>query len=173
MARRFPMNFCPVCAAPLQRADRNGQVRPVCPRCDFVHFCDPKVAAVVVVEQDSKVLLARRAVNPEKGQWAFPGGFVECDEDPREAAMRECLEETGLEVEVTGLVDLFFGRQDSVIVLVFGARPVGGMLTAADDVDQVAFFGHDQSPELAFDSTREVMRRWQERQSPDFQSTTA
>lgn len=166
MARHYPMNFCPVCATPLERREKAGKVRPVCPNCRFVHFCDPKVAAITLIEQGGRVLLVRRAVGPAKGKWTLPGGFVDCNEDPRQAAARECREEMGLEVEIAGLIDLYYGKahvDGASIVILYAGRLVGGSPAAEDDVDALCFFASDELPELAFPSTQEILARWQAR----------
>jgi 8-oxo-dGTP diphosphatase len=157
------MNYCPVCATPLERRDVYGKERATCPHCNFIHFCDPKVAAVTLIERDGAVLLTRRAMNPAKGQWTLPGGFVDCGEDPRDAAARECLEEIGVQVEITGLVDLYYGKthiDGADIVIVYAGRLTSGRLVASDDVDAAAFFGPDDLPELAFPSTRQILTQW-------------
>jgi 8-oxo-dGTP diphosphatase len=93
-------NFCPRCGTPVRHEERFGKVRPVCPQCDWICFVDPKVAAAVLIEQDGRVLLVRRAGEPFRGLWTLPAGFINGGEDPAEAAARECLEETGLSVRV-------------------------------------------------------------------------
>jgi 8-oxo-dGTP diphosphatase len=166
MARQYPMNYCPVCATPLEHRLVYGKERAACPHCNFIHFCDPKVAAVALIERDGAVLLTRRALNPAKGRWTLPGGFVDCGEDPRDAAVRECREETGLQVEITGLVDLYYGKthiDGAEIVIVYDARLVGGTLVARDDADAAAFFGPDELPELGFPSTEQILAQWQSR----------
>ncbi len=164
------MNYCPVCATPLEQRLVYGKERPACPRCDFVHYCDPKVAAVALIEQDGVVLLTRRGTNPAKGRWTLPGGFVDCGEDPRDAAVRECMEETGLEVEITGLVDLYYGKthiDGAEIVIVYKGRLIGGTLVARDEVDAAAFFDSESLPELAFPSTEQILDRWRNQGSTD------
>jgi len=86
-------------------------VRPVCPQCRWIYFIDPKVAAAVLVEEDGRVLLVRRAGEPFRGLWTLPAGFVNGGEDPAEAAARECLEETGLNVHVTRVLDVIAGLE--------------------------------------------------------------
>ncbi len=164
MARQYPINYCPVCAARLERREKHGAIRPVCPSCSYVHFYDPKVAAITLIEQNGQVLLARRAMNPARGRWTLPGGFVECEEDPRETAIRECREELGLEVEITRLIDLYYGKaheSGASIVIVYAGRLAGGTPAPGDDVDAVAFFGPQELPELAFASTRRILAEWQ------------
>ena len=96
--REQPIRFCPHCGIAVETREFAGKERPVCPQCDWVYFPDPKVAAGVLVIQDDKVLLVRRVMKPQRGYWGIPAGFVDAFEDPARAAERECLEETGLEV---------------------------------------------------------------------------
>jgi ADP-ribose pyrophosphatase YjhB (NUDIX family) len=135
----------------------------VCPSCGRIHFRDPKVAAAVLLERDGKVLLVRRANVPEQGKWSLPAGFVDDGEDPALAAERECLEETGLRVKVTGLMDVIFGkehRRGASIVIVYRAEVEGGSLAPKDDADLAGFFGPEELPPLAFEATRQVLARW-------------
>ena len=160
------MNYCPRCGHPL--ADRiafDKKLRRVCDRCGFVHFRDPKVAVAVFVAQEGKVLLVRRRMQPGRGKWALPAGFVDYGEDPREAAVREVEEETGVRVALAELVDVLPGDtpgQGATIVIVYAARVLDGVVKAQDDVDEAAFFAPDALPELAFASTRMVIERWLE-----------
>ncbi|GAP15499.1 ADP-ribose pyrophosphatase [Longilinea arvoryzae] len=137
-----------------------GAQRPVCPACGWRYFADPKVAAAVVVLVDELVLLDRRVNEPNRGKWSMPAGFVDAYEDPARAAERECFEETGLQVHVTGLLDVLAGREHSHgadILIVYMAEIVGGVLQAGDDADEVGFFPLDHLPPLAFDSARRVL----------------
>ncbi len=152
--------FCPLCGHALEMGERFGKHRPVCPVCGWAYFVDPKVAAAAVVLEKGCVLLTRRVNEPQRGLWSLPAGFVDAFEDPARAAERECWEETGLRVEVSGLMQVFSGREHphgADIVLVYCARWVGGNLVAGDDADQVAFFARDQLPPLAFHVTQQVL----------------
>jgi len=167
LSRTLELNFCPRCGGALEDREAFGRVRRYCPACDLIVFRDLKVAAGVLVMRGGEVLLVRRRMNPRQGTWTFPAGFVDCDEDPAEAAARECWEETGLEVEITGLVDVVAGREHehgAHIVIVYRARLVGGEPRADDDVDRVAFFALDELPPLAFRATQIVLDRWRESQ---------
>ena len=164
------MNYCPVCGAQLERRQAaGGRERPACPQCRFVHYRDPKVAAITLIEQKGRVLLTRRAFNPAKGRWTLPGGFVDGGEDPRIAAVRECREETGLEIEIGDLLDVFYGKahaDGAEILLVYRGTIVGGESGAGDDVDAIGFFSADALPELAFDSTQEILGNWKAQLTP-------
>jgi 8-oxo-dGTP diphosphatase len=171
LSRVLELNYCPRCGRALEDREAFGRVRRFCPACDMIIFRDPKVAAGVLVEREGKVLLVRRRLNPRQGTWTFPAGFVEFDEDPAEAAVRECREETGLEVEVADLLDVIAGREHehgASIVVIYRARVVGGELRADDDVDQVAFFALNELPPLAFRATRVALDKWRDSQSCHF-----
>lgn len=131
--------------------------RRVCPQCGYVHFTDPKVGVGVAVVEDGRILLVRRAMNPERGKWSLPAGYVDQGDDPRLTAAREAHEETGLIVEVTELIDVFHnppGSGGASIFILYQARRVGGELAAGDDADDAQFFAPDELPELAFASTQ-------------------
>ena len=156
-----PINFCQVCGARLERRESFGRLRPFCPSCGRVHFSDPKVAAAVLVEQDGQVLMVRRINVPQQGKWTSPAGFVEADEDPEQAAVRECLEETGLHVRIIGLLDVLFGLEHprgASIVILYRGEVLGGSLSPKDDADAVGFFEPDELPPLAFEATRKAVR---------------
>ena len=154
-----PFIYCPLCATPLVQKKQMGEVRPTCPNCGWVHYEDPKVAAGVLAVENGRVLLVRRTMDPHAGQWSIPAGFVNAFEDPARAAVRECLEETGLQAEVEELFDLLTGRERSRgadIFLVYCVHIIGGDLCAADDADGAAWYLLDALPELAFNSTKKI-----------------
>jgi len=135
-------------------------VRPVCPQCGWIYFIDPKVAAAVLVEQDGRVLLVRRVNEPFRGLWTLPAGFVNGSEDPAEAAARECLEETGLSVRVTRVLDVIAGREHergADFIIVYQAEVISGELVPADDADAAEWFTRDDLPPLAFKATQKVL----------------
>jgi len=142
-----------------------GRPRPVCPACGYIHFEDPKVAAAVIVEREGKILLVRRIYDPEEGKWSLPAGFVDGGEDPQLAAVRECLEETGLTVRILGLFDVIYGLEHArgaSIVIVYRAAVEAGTLTPGDDAADAAFFDASDLPPLAFRATERAVHRWAE-----------
>ena len=154
------INFCPRCGSAVTQAERFGRLRTDCPACGWIYFPDPKVAAAVLVEQEGRVLLVRRAIDPARGLWTLPAGFVDAGEDPALAAERECLEETGLVVRITGLKEVLFGQEHpggAHILIVYYARVVSGEPAANDDVDQAAYFSRSDLPPLAFKTTRKLL----------------
>jgi len=153
--------FCPRCATLLNYEERFGKVRPVCPKCGWIHFVDPKVAAAVLVTQGERVLLVRRVNEPFRGMWTLPAGFVNGGEDPAEAAERECLEETGLSVRVKRVYEIVSGREHprgADFVIVYEAEVLGGEMAASDDADAVEWFDRSNLPRLAFLATQKVLQ---------------
>lgn len=153
-------NFCPRCATPVTHEQRFGAMREICPKCGWIHFVDPKVAAGVLVIAATRVLLVRRVNEPYRGLWTLPAGFVNGGEDPAEAAARECLEETGLSVKVTRVFDIVAGREHprgADFVIVYQAEVIGGEMKADDDADAVEWFDKQHLPPLAFRATRKVL----------------
>lgn len=147
------VHYCVRCGAAVQRQPRFGRVRPVCPRCGWVFFPDPKVAVTVLILQDGHVLLVQRGNEPRQGCWTLPGGFMDAGEDPLHAAERECLEETGLYVRVTHLLQVIHPKREvpgADLVLYYRAEPYSGEIQAGDDAAQVRFFSLTDLPELAF-----------------------
>ena len=152
--------YCPRCAAELVQAVRFGRQRLTCPSCDWVYFADPKVAVAGLLIQDREVLLVQRVNDPFRGSWTLPAGFVDAGEDPRQALARECLEETGLIVEVTSLLDVVAGAEHARgadILIVYRIQSTSGSLCAGDDAGQAAFFALDRLPPLAFASTIKII----------------
>jgi ADP-ribose pyrophosphatase YjhB (NUDIX family) len=158
------LNYCPQCGHALEDKEAFGRVRRHCPACDRVIFRDHKVAAGVLVAQSDKVLLVRRRMGARQGAWSFPAGFVEFGEEPAAAAVRECYEETGLEVRVTGLHAVVGPEPAGMasVIIVYRARIVGGELEPGDDVDKVGFFDQDDLPPLAFRATRIALEKWRD-----------
>jgi ADP-ribose pyrophosphatase YjhB (NUDIX family) len=153
--------FCPRCAGRLEdRVLKEGDPeRLVCGDCGFVMYLGPKLVAGAIAELDGGIVLIQRAIEPGYGKWTFPGGFVERGEIAEEAAARETLEETGLEVETTGIVGLYTYEGQIPAIAVFSARVTGGEPIPLDETLAVKSFPRDGLPwaELAFPSTGDAL----------------
>lgn len=154
--------FCPGCGFPLARTESAGKVRPVCSKCRRIIYYDPKVAAVVVVARDDRVLMVRRANQPGYGLWSVPGGYVDRGEVVEAAAAREVREETGLVVAIGGLLGLFSQAGNPVIVAAFAGVETGGLLRAGPETLAVDFFPQDALPPLAFPRDAQMLNLWAE-----------
>jgi len=160
MSRDKDIKYCPRCGTQVGYEEKFGMLRAVCPQCRWIHFLDPKVAAAVLIEQDGRILLVRRANEPFRGLWSLPAGFINGGEDPAEAAARECLEETGLCVRIMRVLDVIAGREHergADFIIVYQAEIVSGELLPADDADAVDWFTRDKLPPLAFNATQKVL----------------
>jgi 8-oxo-dGTP diphosphatase len=161
MVRDDFVKFCPHCGAEVMHEEKFGTLRPVCPQCGWIYFQDPKVAAAVLIEDGSRVLLVRRSNEPFRGMWTLPAGFINGGEDPAEAAVRECREETGLSVRVKRVHDIISGREHergADFIIVYLAEIVGGDLSPSDDADAAEWFERSSLPPLAFKATEKVLR---------------
>ncbi|MBX2999444.1 MAG: NUDIX domain-containing protein [Caldilineaceae bacterium] len=170
MAKNY--RYCPYCAADLVEIYRFDQIRPVCPACGFVQFQDPKVAVIALVIYEERVLLVRRGVEPAKGRWALPGGYMDADEMPAAALQREIAEEVGLTIQLDALIAIYpmtNGEGQPIgIVLAYAASPTGlsTIITVGDDVAEAGWFGPTEIPDdLAFESTTTLIGVWRERLS--------
>ncbi|MDE2818802.1 MAG: NUDIX domain-containing protein [Chloroflexota bacterium] len=155
-------NFCPTCGNALARQRHSGRERPYCLNCAAPIYFDPKVAVVVFLERNDEVLLIRRAVDPGKGKWALPAGFVDYDEAPEDAAARETLEETSLQVRIDKLLEVFPRKDDGLadIVIAYSASILSGEARAGDDADEVGWFSRDSLPTLVFYPSITLTARW-------------
>ncbi len=151
--------FCVECGHELMMVPVEGAPRPKCPSCGWVLWEDPKlVAAVLVVNDGGAVLLGRRGPGAGEGRWSFPAGFVNRGERIEDAARREVLEETGLEVELGPLLLLRSERGSPVALAVYTARVTSGTPTPGDEMVELGWFEPGSVPELAFEHDAEVLR---------------
>lgn len=155
--------FCPTCGGALEkRSLKAGDPdRLVCSACGFVFYLDPKVAVgTIIADENSNLVLVRRAIEPGFGLWVFPGGFVDRGEELPKAAIREAREESGLDVRLDRLVNIYSYPEAAVIIVVYAATVMGGQLCADEECSEVRLFTPDEVPwdELAFRSTREALR---------------
>ena len=155
--------FCPYCGEKVVEKSFGERKHSYCQTCDVILYENPlpAVAALVLNHQD-QLLLVKRSVEPAKGKWCLPGGFIEVDESVEEAVLRELEEETGIKGEIEGLIDFFSqkGRYYSAI-LIFGykVKILGGEVKAGDDAQDVGFFGLDALPPIAFLSHQRLMEK--------------
>lgn len=162
--------YCPFCRADLQTRripEPDGPERRVCGACGFVDWNNSKPSASGIVEDHKgRVLLARRVIEPARGCWDVPGGFLEPGEHPEQGVVRELREETGLAVQVERLVGVYMDIYGSGAVhtlnFYYLCRARGGTPLGADDVGEVAWFAAEDLPDnLAFQNTRDALRDWQ------------
>jgi ADP-ribose pyrophosphatase YjhB (NUDIX family) len=169
------VRFCSRCGGELAFGPIEGEERErlACPSCGFVCYVNPRlVVTTLPVTESGEVILIRRGIAPGLGQWAQPGGFLEIDETVRDAAIRETLEETGLEVEPGAIVGLYSSVPAAVVVVVFESRIVGGAPTITRESLETRLFAPDAIPwpDIAFETSSRALRDWVARVRPDLPS---
>ena len=160
-----PYKFCPVCGAALEprvlKATEPKRLVCTSSGCGFVFYLDPKIAVGTVIRMpDDKIVLVRRAIEPGYGKWVFPGGYVDRGEEITLAALREAREESGLEVTIDRLINIYSYAGRTPIIVVYAASYVSGELVVDDEGLEARAFGPDEIPwtELAFRSTNDALR---------------
>jgi ADP-ribose pyrophosphatase YjhB (NUDIX family) len=157
------IKFCPRCGTAVIEKIHSGRLRPTCPQCEWVYFPDPKVAVAVLINNKDQVLLVQRKYDPQKGLWTLPSGFIDSGEDPKSAAERECVEETGLKIKDIRLLDVIFSQvhpRGASILILYQAKVLSGDLIPGDDANQAAYFSLNDLPPLAFASTRQILAKY-------------
>lgn len=142
-------HYCYQCGSELEVRLLDHREREACPRCGWVHYLQLKVGAAVIIEQNGKLLLLRRAHEPWAGSWNIVAGYVEADEDPKDAAVREVREETGLDVEISDLLKTYYFNDDprgNGIVFVYKAEKISGTLRINDEATDARYFAYDELP---------------------------
>lgn len=159
------MKFCSECAHPVDLRVPEGDNRPrfVCAQCDAIHYQNPKlvVGSIPVWEQDGelKILLCKRAIEPRRGYWTLPAGFMENAETTAQAAIRETEEEAGAHVELGELFTLLNVAQVHQVHLFYLARLLDLNFAAGVESLEVELFSEKEIPwdELAFPTVRTTL----------------
>jgi mutator protein MutT len=134
--------------------------RHTCDQCGLIIYLDPKVAVGTILQKDGKILLLKRNIEPARGKWTFPGGYMDRGEVVTQAAIRETKEEVSLDVRVSSLLNIYSYPGVEVVVIVYLAEILGGELRPGAEVQEVRFFSTDEIPweELAFQSTSDALK---------------
>ena len=156
------IRFCPLCGGALSRelVPPEGKSEMVCTQCTFVFYLNHKVVAGTIPAEDGRILLTRRTISPAHGKWTFPGGYVDWGEPVEAAAVRETYEETGLTVDLGGLVGVYSYPNTPIVIVVYKATVTGGSLTPCHGKARVEGVPPGEIPweELAFPSTQSALR---------------
>jgi ADP-ribose pyrophosphatase YjhB (NUDIX family) len=154
-----------VCGATLEprviRASEPKRLVCTSGTCGFVFYQDPKLAVGTIIRMpDQRIVLVRRAIEPGYGKWVFPGGYVDRGEQITLAAIREAREESGLDVRLDHLINIYSYAGRAPVVVVYAATWLGGTLEVDEEGLEAREFGAAEIPwdELAFRSTREALR---------------
>ncbi len=138
--------------------------RLTCARCGFIAYENPKIVTGSVVVEDGKVLLCRRAIEPRRGFWTLPAGYMELGETVEEAARREAMEEAMAEITLDGVLAIYSISRLGQVQVLFRARLASPGIAPGPESQEVRFFAWEEIPwdEIAFPSVRWVLNAWRE-----------
>lgn len=139
-------NFCLNCGARLELQHIAGRERQTCSQCGFILYRNPIPVVGALVERDGEILLLKRSIEPLRGFWAPPTGYMEWDESAEQAAAREVLEETGLEISVDGLVGVYSRANVGILFVVYRGHVTGGQMQLSDESEEIGFFARAALP---------------------------
>lgn len=158
------MKFCSNCGAGVETRVPPGDNLPrqVCPRCGTIHYQNPKVVVGALAEWEDRILLCRRAIEPRRGFWTLPAGFMENEETTADAARRETIEEACARIEVGSLYTLIDVPHISQIHIVFRARLLDLDFAPGAESLEVALFREEDIPwdDIAFRSISMTLRHY-------------
>ena len=165
------MQYCSECAGTLEKKEIEGHQRLVCPRCGKIYYQNPlPVVAAVIIGKEGRILLTKRGLPPGKGRWALLGGFVEKDESPEEAILREMKEEIGIEGKIEDLIGVYKNESElygSITVIGYKISSQSETYTLNEEVKEVRFFPSDRLPSIPFSSHKRILEDlWRTRKSP-------
>lgn len=134
----------------------DNRERLVCPDCEYVAYENPKVVVGVVATWEDKLLMCRRAIEPRRGYWTLPAGFMEMGESPQEGAAREAWEEARAELTIVDLLSVYSLRHIGQLQLFYRATLSSPNVSAGPESEEVGLFDFDALPahDLAFPSVR-------------------
>jgi ADP-ribose pyrophosphatase YjhB (NUDIX family) len=163
MVRRI--RFCLACGDELVRKfiQEEKRWRRACRSCGFINYLNPRVVAGTIPVMGGRVVLGRRAIEPAKGRWGFPCGYVEWGESTVEAAVRETREEIGLKVGESSLLGVYSYSDAGVVTVVYVAKAARAQKPKPlHETIEVKTFSKGQIPwdDLAFRSTRQALKDW-------------
>jgi len=154
--------FCPTCGSNLLERKIDGIVRTACPECGWIHYANPLPSAVAfVLRDDREILFIKRGVEPGKGRWALPSGFIEAGEIPEETALRELKEETGITGRLRDLIGVYTERTKlygNVLLIAYRIDQVSGILCPGTDASDARFFSIHKLPKVPFSGHRAIIR---------------
>lgn len=146
--------YCPVCGKKLHVNSIEGKKRKNCHSCGFVDYKNPLPCVSIIGIKKNQIALIKRGIEPSKGSWAPPSGFMEFGEKPEETALRELYEETSLKGEVKELLGVY--TQDtkiygSLLIIIFLVIITEGNIKAGDDAMDAKFFKLEETPKMNHD----------------------
>ena len=138
--------------------------RLVCPDCGFINYQNPKIVVGAVVTQGERILLCRRAIEPRRGYWTLPAGYMELNETTEEGAKREAFEEAGATLDIQNLLAIYTIPRISQVQILYHAHLVGEGFSAGEESLEVALFEWEALPweDLAFPTVQWALNHYRQ-----------
>jgi ADP-ribose pyrophosphatase YjhB (NUDIX family) len=145
----------------------DNRERMTCAECGFVLYDNPKVVVGSVVRWGERILMCRRSINPRRGYWTLPAGYLELNESTSAGAEREAWEEAYARIQIEGLLAIYDIPRISQVQLIYRARLLDEAVAAGPESLEVALFAWDEIPwdEIAFPSVRWALHHEREAQA--------
>jgi len=145
--------------------DGDDRTRLVCPDCGFVNYQNPKIVVGSVVSHAGKILLCRRDINPRRGFWTLPAGYLENHEDVADGARREASEEALASITIDALLGVYTITRISQVQMIYRARLDNPeSIGAGDETQEIGLFDWSEIPwdEIAFPSVHWALTHWRD-----------
>ncbi len=168
------MNYCSACGKPVvfRVPPGDNRERFMCEHCDTVHYSNPRIVTGCLATWEDRVLLCKRAIDPRRGYWTLPAGFLENGETAEAGAIRETWEEARAEVELDDLYTLFSLPHISQVYMFYRARLTAPEFSVGEETEAIGLFGKQDIPweQLAFPVVRETLEHYfHDRERKEFQ----
>ncbi|MBN1621507.1 MAG: NUDIX domain-containing protein [Endomicrobiales bacterium] len=154
--------FCPLCRYYLSKVRIDGHVRLVCQKCGWVYYKNPlPVTSCVAVNKKGEMLIAKRNLDPGKGSWALPGGFIELNETPEDSCLRELKEEVGIDGKIMRLVGVYVQNTEeygSLLVVGYMVKAMHDNLSINSEVQEAKFVKKNSMPYIPFMAHRKLIK---------------
>jgi 8-oxo-dGTP diphosphatase len=154
--------FCPFCKSNLYKKKHGDRTRFSCRECGWVHYGNPLPSAVAFVHnENNEILLIKRGVAPGKSKWALPSGFIEQDELPEHAVIRELKEETNIRGSVHSFIGVYTEPTTlygNVLLIAYDVKIIGGRVKPGSDTKSVKFYPINRLPKIPFGSHRTIIK---------------
>ena len=162
---RPPIKHCKDCgAAVVYRIPDDGDTkqRAVCPVCHAVHYENPLIVVGTVPHWGERILLCKRNIEPRKGKWTLPAGFMELSETAAEGAARETVEEAGAQFELEGFFSLLNVARVGQVHMFYRARLLSETFDPGYETMEAKLFLEEEIPwdEIAFRTVKETLEHY-------------
>lgn len=162
---RSPIKHCRNCGtAVVYRVPDDGDTkdRAVCEACGTIHYENPLNVVGTIPLWEDKVLLCLRNIEPRKGKWTLPAGFMELGETTAQGAARETDEEAGAQFELQGLFSILNVARVGQVHMFYRARLTSAQFKPGFETVEAKLFAEDEIPwdEIAFRTVKETLERF-------------